>query len=111
MAIPLLTFSWASDHWSDARRTSGSRRRCGQFRQDRGGPGLIGRTKHRYDLAQHSGFRRLADGLRRVMAMAMRTGAVLLRASVVIARLVMLFELRCDRGLSRAFDRFRHRCP
>ena len=46
-----------------------------------------------------------------MMTMAMRTGAVLLRAMVIIAGLVVLLELRCCRRLSRAFGRFRHRSP
>ncbi|GGA10399.1 hypothetical protein GCM10010923_21130 [Blastomonas marina] len=43
--------------------------------------------------------------------MAMRTCAVLLRATVIIAGLVVLLELGCYRRLSRAFGRFRHRSP
>ena len=45
------------------------------------------------------------------MAMAMSTGAVLLRATVIISGLVVLLELGCYRRLSRAFGRFRHRSP
>lgn len=46
-----------------------------------------------------------------MMTMAMRTCAVLLRATVIIAGLVVLLQLRCYRRLSRAFGRFRYRSP
>jgi len=46
-----------------------------------------------------------------MMAMAMRTGTVLLRPKVVTTSFIMLLKLRCYRRLSRAFGRFRYRSP
>lgn len=46
-----------------------------------------------------------------MMAMAMSTDAVPLGSPVINARLVMLFNLRCDRRLSSAVGRFSDRRP